>query len=163
MKRFITVLLVLLAVNTFAQKYGHCNAAEIAQSLPELSEAEKQFEAKTAELEGRLQRMFEVYQGKVDEFQKNAPTLSEEEQKIAAEEIQNLEVRIQEAQQNSQQELAEYDAQLKKPILDKVKGAIQQVSVENNYTLIFDLSTGAILYAGGDDITDLVKTKLGIL
>jgi len=162
MKRFITVFFVLFALNTFAQKYGHCNAAEIAQQLPELSAAEKQFEAKTAELEGRLQRMFEVYQGKVDEFQKNAPTMSEEEQKLAADEIQNLEARIQEAQQNSQQELAEYDAQLKAPILEKVKSAIQQVSVENNYTLIFDLSTGAILYAGGDDITDLVKTKLGI-
>ena len=66
MKRIITVLFVLFAVNSFAQKYGHCNASEIAQALPELSEAEKQFEAKTAELEGRLQRMFEVYQGKVD-------------------------------------------------------------------------------------------------
>ena len=162
MKRIITVLFVLFALNSFAQKFGHCNAAEIAQELPELVDAEKQFEAKTAELEGRLQRMFEVYQGKVDEFQANAPTLSEEEQKLAAEEIQNLEVRIQEAQQNSQQELAEYDAILKKPILDKVKGAIQQVSVENSYTLIFDLSTGAVLYPGGDDITDLVKTKLGI-
>ena len=162
MKRIITVLFVLFAVSTYAQKYGHCNAAEIAMELPELKEAETQFETKTAELEGRLQRMFELYQGKVDEFQKNAPTMSEEEQKTAADEIKNLEVRIQEAQQNSQQELAEYDAELKKPIMDKVKNAIDQVSAENGYTLIFDMSTGAILYAGGDDITDLVKTKLGI-
>jgi len=162
MKRFITVLFVLFAVSTYAQKYGHCNASEIAMELPELKEAEKQFETKTAELEGRLQRMFELYQGKVDEFQNNAPTMSEEEQKTAADEVKNLEVRIQEAQQNSQQELAEYDAELKKPIMDKVKNAIDQVSSENGYTLIFDMSTGAILFAGGDDITDLVKTKLGI-
>jgi len=162
MKRIITVLFILFSVSTFAQKFGHCNASEIAMELPELTEAEGQFEAKTAELEGRLQRMFEVYQGKVDEFQTNAPTMSEEEQKLAADEIQNLEVRIQEAQQNSQQELAEYDAQLKKPIMDKVKNAINQVSAENGYALIFDMSTGAVLYAGGDDITDLVKTKLGI-
>jgi outer membrane protein len=88
--------------------------------------------------------------------------MSEEEQKTEADEIKNLEVRIQEAQQNSQQELAEYDAKLKQPIMDKVKNAITVVSSEAGYTLIFDTSTGAILYAGGDDITDLVKTKLGI-
>lgn len=162
MKKFITVLLVLFAVNVYAQKFGHCNAAEIAMELPEITEAETQFDAKTAELEGRLQKMFEVYQGKVDEFQKNSTTMSEEDQKTAADEIKNLEVRIQEAQQNSQQELSEYDAQLKKPIMDKVKNAITQVSAENGYTLIFDMSTGAVIYAGGDDITDLVKTKLGI-
>jgi outer membrane protein len=162
MKRIITVLFILFAVNTFAQKYGHCNAAEIAMDLPELKEAEAQFQTKTDELEGRLQRMFELYQGKVDEFQKNSPTMSEDEQKTTAAEIQNLEVRIQEAQQNSQQELAEFDAKLKAPIMDKVKNAISQVSSENGYTLIFDMSTGAVLFAGGDDITDLVKTKLGI-
>jgi outer membrane protein len=162
MKRIITVLFVLFAVNAFAQKYGHCNAAEIAMELPELKEAEAQFQTKTNELEGRLQRMFELYQGKVDEFQQNAPTMSEEEQRTTAAEIQNLEARIQEAQQNSQQELAEFDAKLKAPIMDRVKNAISLVSTENGYTLIFDMSTGAILYAGGDDITDLVKTKLGI-
>jgi outer membrane protein len=162
MKKIITVLFVLFAVNSFAQKFGHCNAAEIAMDLPELKVAEAQFQTKNDELEGRLQRMFEVYQGKVDGFQQNAATMSEEEQKTEADEIKNLEVRIQEAQQNSQQELAEYDAKLKQPIMDKVKNAITLVSSENGYILIFDTSTGAVLFAGGDDITDLVKTKLGI-
>lgn len=171
MKKIFIAILLFVSFAGLAQKsdyasgtkkYGHCNAAEIAQQLPELTEAEKQFEAKTNELDGRLQRMFQVYQEKVTAFQTAAPNMTEEQQKTAAEEIQNLEVRIGEAQQNSQQELAEYDAQLKAPILEKVKAAIKQVSVDNKYDLIFDLSTGAVLYAGGDDITPLVKAQLGL-
>ena len=40
--------------------------------------------------------------------------------------------------------------------------AIDNVSAENGYALIFDTSSGAVLYAGGDDVTDLVKEKLGV-
>ena len=162
MKKFITILFIIFAANSFAQKYGHCNAAEIAMVLPELAAADLQLQTKTAELEDHLKRMFEIYQGKVDEFQANAPTMAEGEQEAAAVEIQNMEARIQAAQQNLQQELVEFEATLRQPIMDKVKNAINQVSVENNYTLVFDISTGAVVYAGGDDITDLVKTKLGL-
>jgi outer membrane protein len=156
----VSVFFIALAAN--AQKYGHCNAAEIAQMLPEIAEAEKQFEAKTQELDGRLQRMFELYQEKVSEFQTNAPNLTEQQQAEAAQEIQNLEARIGEAQQNSQLELQEFDAALKEPIIQKVRAAIKQVSIDHQFTLIFDLSTGAVLYANGEDITELVKTQLGI-
>jgi outer membrane protein len=86
--------------------------------------------------------------------------MTADEQKIAAEEIQNLEVRINEAQQNSQIELQELEMKLMKPIFDKVKKAIDDVSIENGYTLIFDTSSGAVLYAGGDNVLDLVKEKL---
>ena len=162
MKKLLVIAFVLFSLHGFSQKFGHCNIAEIAQEMPELKVAETQFSAKTDELEGRLKRMFEVYQTKVDEFQSKAEGMTPDEQSQAADEIKNLEVRIQEAQQNSQAELAAYDQELKTPILDKVKEAVKAVSVENNYAMIFDLATGTVLYAGGDDVTDLVKAKLGL-
>jgi outer membrane protein len=162
MKKILIVSFLLLSVNLFAQKYGHCDVNLIATKLPELAEIDKQVKVKTTELEGRLQRMYEVYQSKIADFQSAVNTMTPDQQKIAAEEIQNLEVRIQEAQQNSQQELQQYDMDLKKPLFEKVKKAIDDVSTENGFTLVFDVSTGTVLYAGGEDVNDLVLQKLGV-
>lgn len=162
MKQLFAILLLLVSFNSFAQKYGHCDINLVAESMPELLDIQKQLETKTVELEGRLQRMYEVYQKKIEDFQASVTTMTADQQKKSAEEIQNLEIRIQEAQQNSQAELQKLDMDLKKPLLEKVKTAIDNVSAENGYALIFDTSSGAVLYAGGDDVTDLVKAKLGI-
>ena len=48
------------------------------------------------------------------------------------------------------------------PILNKAKQAIEDVAKANNYTYIFDAGAGSMLYMGGDDVTKLVCTKLGI-
>jgi outer membrane protein len=162
MKNLLVIVLLLLSVNVFGQKYGHCDVNVIAGKLPELIEIEKQVQTKTAELEGRLQRMYEVYQKKIGEFQTSVSTMTADQQKIAAEEIQNLEVRIQEAQQNSQMELQQYDMDLKKPLFDRVKKAIDDVSTENGFSLVFDVSGGTVLYAGGEDVNALVLQKLGV-
>lgn len=162
MKNIFVIVLMLLSVNTFAQKYGHCDVNSIATQLPELVEIEKQLETKTIELEGRLQRMYGVYQTKIEEFQASVSTMTADQQRTSAEEIQNLEARIGEAQQNSQNELQQYDMDLKKPLFEKVKKAIDDVSSENGFTLVFDTSSGTVLYAGGEDVNSLVLQKLGV-
>jgi outer membrane protein len=48
------------------------------------------------------------------------------------------------------------------PLIDKIGKAIEDVAKENGYAYIIDASTGVLLYRGGDDVTDLIKTKLGI-
>ncbi len=162
MKNIITILFLLMSFSGFAQKYGHLDVNKASEKLPELQVIQEQLQSKSAELESRLKRMYELYQNKIEQFQSTVSTMSADEQKVNAEEIQNLEVRINEAQQNSQIELQELEMQLMKPIFDKVKKAIDDVSVENGYTLIFDTSSGAVLYAGGDDVISLVLEKLAI-
>lgn len=162
MKNIFVIVLMLLSLSTFAQKYGHCDVNLIASQLPELVEIEKQLETKTAELEGRLQRMYEVYQKKIEGFQASVATMTPDQQKTNAEEIQNLEARIGEAQQNSQMELQQYDMDLKKPLFERVKKAIDDVSNENGFTFVFDTSSGSVLYAGGEDVNAMVLQKLGI-
>lgn len=160
MKNLIAILFLLVSITSFGQKYGHIDVNLVSENLPELAVIESQLQTKSAELESRLKRMYELYQNKIEVFQTNVSTMPADEQKTAAEEIQNLEVRINEAQQNSQVELQELEMKLMKPIFDKVKKAIDEVSAENGYTLVFDTSSGAVLYAGGDDLLALVKEKL---
>lgn len=162
MKNILVILFFLVSLTSFGQKYGHCDVNAVAANLPELVSVQQQLDTKTAELESRLARMYELYQQKIESFQSSVSTMTPDEQKTSAEEIQNLEVRINEAQQNSQLELQQLEMDLKKPLFDKVKKAVEDVSSENGYTLIFDTSSGAVLYAGGDDVIDLVQQKLAV-
>ena len=53
--------------------------------------------------------------------------------------------------------------ELLQPIYDKVNAAIKSVATENGYTFIFDVGSGAILYAEESaDVSALVKAKLGL-
>jgi outer membrane protein len=53
--------------------------------------------------------------------------------------------------------------ELLKPILTKITDAVKAVAVENKYMMIFDTSSGIMLYADDtEDVTAIVKKKLGI-
>ncbi|HHH49547.1 MAG TPA: OmpH family outer membrane protein, partial [Saprospiraceae bacterium] len=49
------------------------------------------------------------------------------------------------------------------PIFEKVDKAVKEVGKENNYTIIFNESTGVLLFnIKSDDVSPLVKAKLGM-
>ena len=47
-------------------------------------------------------------------------------------------------------------------MIERVRKAIEEVGKEQGFTYIFDISTGVTVYNGGEDVTDMVKTKLGM-
>jgi outer membrane protein len=78
-------------------------------------------------------------------------------------EIQDLEVRIQQFQQSSQESIQQKRNEVLSPLLEKAQNAINEVAVDNGYTYIFDISLGTIVYGQeSKDIMPLVKAKLGI-
>jgi len=48
------------------------------------------------------------------------------------------------------------------PMIERVQDAINDVGAENGFTYIFDTSTGATVYTGGEDVGSLVRAKLGM-
>jgi outer membrane protein len=78
-------------------------------------------------------------------------------------ELADAETRIQKFETNAQNELMKLEEQLSVPILEKAQATISEVADSKGYTYVFDNSTGVLLhYPDGDDITPLVKAKLGI-
>ena len=61
-----------------------------------------------------------------------------------------------------QNDLAQMEQTVLAPMIERVRKAIQDVGAEQGFTYIFDTSTGVTLYNGGEDVTELVKTKLGM-
>jgi len=163
MKKLIIAALLIIGATSFAtaQKMGHANFEEIVTLLPERAAAEKEIQDLQQKLEGRLNKMVETYQGKVAEFE-NDTTMSQAMQASVAGEIQDLQRRIQEFQQTAYTEIETKQNELMAKMFEKVRTAAVAVGEAEGYTYIFDASSGALLFAGGEDVTGKVKTQLGL-
>lgn len=145
-----------------AQKFGHANFEEVVGLLPERAAAEKEVQELQAQLEGRLNSMVETYQQKTAEFTTDT-TLSEAMRNSLRSEIADMERRIQEFQQTAYTEIEVKQNDLMTAMITKVRAAAVEVGKANSYTYIFDSSpNGTLLYAGGEDVTALLRTQLGI-
>ena len=162
-KLLMVAFALLMGATLSAQdKLGHINSQEILQLLPERAQAEQNLADFKAQLDNRMQALMSEYQGKVQAFQslpEDTPTSTANDMR---DEILGMEQRIQEYQVNAEQDLAQKQQDLIAPMLEKVQNAINEVGKENGFTYIYDSSTGVLVYINGEDITPLVKTKLGI-
>ena len=74
------------------------------------------------------------------------------------------ETKLGEFEKSSQEKIYLKSEELLQPIQDKVNTAIKAVATEGGYLYIFDSGMGMILYSDpAADVTNLVKTKLGIV
>ena len=161
---FLTI--ALFAMNGFvsaqALKIAHVNTNEILNDMPGRAKAEKDLETYYNELQDQLRVMYSEYQTKLDDYQKNAETMSNLVKQSKEKELVDLESRITAFQNNAESDFDAKRAELLKPLLEKIQNAINAVGKEKGYTYILDLATGAAVYVGDDavDITKDVKAKL---
>ncbi len=158
--------LALMAVSSLhAQKFGYINSAELLAEVPAVKAADSELETYQAQLVKsgedmvkKLETKFQAYSKEAQEGLLSQVQMQKKEEELAAEQqkIQKYEVEV-------QNKILVKREELYKPILDKVKSAIEDVGKENGYTMIFDTSTGTILHANdGDNVMSLVKTKMGM-
>lgn len=156
----------ILASTTVAQskvKFGHINSQELLQAMPEKAQADKTLEEFAKSLEGQLETMAGELEAKIQDYRANESVMSDIIKQTKAEEIQNLEQRIQAFQQNAQQSLGKKEMEVYQPVLDKAKVAIESVAETNGYSYVFDTSSGSLLYQPeSEDMMSLVKKELGI-
>lgn len=159
------VALTCLTSNLFAQdKFGHIHSEQLLMIMPETASADQAIQEYNQMLETQLQAMYTEYQTKAGEFQANEALMTDVVKEAKIKEIQDLEVRIQQFQQTSQESIQQKRNEVLAPLLEKAQNAINEVAEENGYTYIFDISLGSIVYGKeSHDIMPLVKTKLGIL
>lgn len=167
MKHFVIACAIALtsAPAAFAQttKLGHIDRQKLMLMLPERKDAESKMQAFAKTLDERLKAMGAEYQAKVADAQARSEKMTETEKEIAVREIGELEQRIQAAQEKAQEDVVKQEEELLKPMVDRTNAAIADVAAANNFTYVFDVSTGMVLYFDkGEDILPLVKAKLGI-
>ena len=158
--------LIMIAASTFAQsmKFGHINSAGLLSGMPEVKSADSQLQTYQTQLETQLKSMTEDYQKKVQDYYAKEALLADAVKQSKAQEISDLELRIQEYQATAQQSMEKKKEELYSPILEKAEKAIKEVAKEKGYAYVLDTSPGSgVLYAiESDNIMDMVKSKLGI-
>ena len=168
MKYVIVTLVSLFSLTATLQaqntmKFGHIDSQTLLEAMPEKKAADQTLETFAGQLEKQLAAMTKELEAKIQDYQASEAEMSDIIAQTKAEEIQNLQQRIQAFQQNAQQSLAKKEGEVYQPILDKAKAAIEKVSADNGYSYVFDTSSGALLYQPeSDDILDLVLKELGI-
>ncbi|MFN8351980.1 MAG: OmpH family outer membrane protein [Flavobacteriales bacterium] len=156
--------LLLAAAPLHAQgKLGHIDRQALMLALPERKTAETTMQDFAKKLDDKLKAMATEYQTKVTEVQSSFATMTQTQKDAAQREIGEMEERITKAQETAKEDLAKQEQELMAPMLDRTDKAIRDVAAENNFTYIFDTSTGMVLYwEKGEDIMPLVKKKLNI-
>lgn len=161
-KKLILAILLAVPAMAFAQKFGTVDPQAILQAMPELKEAQSTIEASAKTYENEFADLQKKYEASVQEFNDLAADTPDAIKKRRAEDIENIRQRIITFQQTAQQELAQLEQKQLQPLQQKILDALNAVISENNFTLVFDRSAGVYPGAGVEDVTPLVKKKLGI-
>lgn len=169
MKNLLTILsgaiLLTLSPKGFSQanlKIGHVDINEIMNALPARDSAATVLDKETKEMQATFDQMTADYNKLFDDYQKSQSTLTEFVKQSKEAELLDKEKRLQEFEQNATTRLQNRNAELIKPIIDKVLRAVNKVAAANGYTYILDVSKGSVVYTSKDsqDINPLVLKVL---
>ena len=103
--------------------------------------------------------MGDEYQAKLKKYDAEASTVTDAMNAERQKEVADMEKRIQEFGQTAQKELQSKEADLMKPIEEKVKLAIQKVGKAKGFQYV--LNSAGLLMADGPNLTADVKKELG--
>ena len=165
-KKLILAAFLALPMCIAAQtlKFGTVNSQEIFSLMPDKAAAETTLKGVSEKYEAEYKKLSEEIEKKYKEFQALDENTPQSIRDSRTREIQDYSQKIQNFQQMAQQDLAKQQETLLAPITEKIQKAIQAVSAEGSFTFIYDLSIPVIVYigSGAEDVTPLVKAKLGI-
>ena len=165
----ITLILMVALLPVFAAaqtvKLGYINSQEVMMMMPEVNDVEKQLAEFNEKNMKYLQDMEKEIQDKYAKYEQEKDNMTEAIRKVQEEELMGLQQRFQTTYQALQQEAQKKQAELLKPLQDKLMAAIESVSKKQGLTMVYDMMSGAIVYKSETaiDITPAVKKELGIL
>ncbi len=168
-KQLFLGIALLACIGLSAQsplKFGHVNSQAILTVMPELKTVDEQLQGEYSKLEAQLTDMQESLQQMQQDYvaKVQSGNITPDERANLETQLQEGNAKVQNFYQQSQSSLQQKEQELKQPIFDKLTKAIQEVGAENGFLYIFEEVGGLAVYKSEKsvDVSDLVKTKLGI-
>jgi outer membrane protein len=157
-------LLTALSFPARAQglKVAYVQTSVLLDQAPGRADAEAQFEKETGTYRDQIKRMSDSLNAMIADFQKRSTTLTAAARETQGKGIQAKEAEYQRRTQELEQKAQGRQNELVQPILDKIKGAIEEVRVEGGYAMIFNADQGSPIVAVDKslNVTDRVLSKL---
>ena len=164
MKQFRTFLIAAVALLGFqtinAQaKSAHVDVQEIMTKMPAVLDAQNQLKKLSDTYSAEYKTMVDEYQSKIKKYDAEAATVTDAVNQTRQTEMQDMGKRIGDYQETAQKDLQKKEADLMKPITDKVKASIQKVGKAKGFQYVFNAAD--LLLSDGPDLTPDVKKDLG--
>ena len=163
MKYFILPLLLVCSISNAQTKIAHLSFDSLVSVMPETKLATEAAQKYLKGLEEEMLAMKTEFETKYKKYLDEEATLPEMVKKSKMEDLQQLQGRIQDFQNQAQNEYQKKQMEVMAPIIKKARKGIQEVAKENGYKYILDNASqgGAVLYSeASDDVFALVKKKL---
>jgi outer membrane protein len=146
-------------------KLGYIDSQKILEKYKEAQDAQKQLQDLNRRWEEEAKNMQQELQTKLEELESQALLLSDERKKEKETELQNLNIRLSQFQQEkwgNQGEVFAKRAELMQPVINKINDVIKKIGTDDKYDYIFDVVNGNILHvsASQPDLTDRVLEEL---
>mgnify|MGYP003448187510 FL=1 len=165
LKKIALILLLIVPMSVCAQKFGHIKTQEILTAMPDYVKAQTDIQTMQKQYEDEMKRAQEEFNKKFTAYQEEQANLPKNIQERRQKELQELNEKGMQMQQDAQQELERSWMSMLEPIAKKIDDAIKAVGQEGGYVYIFDLNATQIPFVNetlSTDVTGAVKTKLGI-
>ncbi len=164
MKRAILVLLGLLVpcLLVAQSKIGHINSEAILKELPEAIDAQRSLDALVSQWESELQKMQTDWKRKFDDYDKKKLIMTDQVRAEKERELRDLDQNIDQFRNSKfgqNGELFQKQAEVMKPIQNKIFKVLEDISKEDGYDYVFDKS-GDILLLYANEKNDLTQKVL---
>ncbi|HEU4747978.1 MAG TPA: OmpH family outer membrane protein [Gemmatimonadaceae bacterium] len=163
-------LTLVLVANAAAQtqpaaatKIGYINSALLLQQAPGRAEAEAQFDREVVVYRQQLQRMDDSLRTMMASFDRDAPRLDTTTRNTRAQAIRTRELEYQTRARGLDSTMQARQAQLVKPIMERVQGVIEAIRTEDGYAMILDVGAQASVVVAADKRLDLTERVLARL
>lgn len=162
---FATLVMLLgLAPDSVAQqlKIGYADAELVLVNMPEYQENAQKVQRQARSSQQELEAMGSELQSDMEKFEKQAPILSPEKLEERQKELQQRYSDLQKQGATKEQELAQFEADLMNPLIERVGTAVNTVAEEKGLDIV--LKSPGLLYVSDRvvDITIDVAKRLGI-
>ena len=158
-----TVIAAGTAVAQGSGKIAYVNSQEIIAAAPGRAEAEAQIQKDMNSYRAQVQKMGDSLNTLIASYTKSESTLSEASKTAKQKEIQDKEKEYQQRVQGLEQKAQQRQAELIRPIMEKINNIIETVRAEDGYAMVFDAGNQAGVVVAADsslDITAKVITRL---
>jgi outer membrane protein len=145
-------------------KLGYIDSMRLRAEFKEFEDAQVQFDKDIARWEAEADSMKKEMDSLQADLDKKGLLYSETTKKEKKDELESLKAKYQKFVSDTFGPGGKADsrnAELTKPIIDKINQVLEKLAIENNYAMIFDSVSGNIAYANKAlDLTDKVLEEL---
>ena len=166
MKRTFLILCAAMLFPIFAgaqsHKIGIVDSQKVLSEMPEMKSMQAELDNLAKKYEDTLVQLQKEFQTKYQDFVKEQETMVESIKSRKQQELEDLSKRIQDHNNVAQQDMQKKQVELFAPIQTKLREAINKVGNDGGFTYIMDASQMLYVGSGSEDVTSLVKSKLGL-